>query len=277
MPIPVVCPSCATKLRAPDDIAGRKTKCPKCGTGVVVSSPGQEVPEPIRAEPLPQRVKPAEPSALGPKSPPAPAVHEEEDGFDFSPSSRKPARNSSRPGLWIGLGTGVFLFILATIGATLWASGFFSNAKIGQSDPNPPKSKPLPEESEFNDRLSDFIKEGRSVTRMLDLVPDLLAYNKRVDALTELFTRIPDAANERQTAYKKFGQRVIATLGVGSLTIKLRNDFLRLNAQNNAKECDQNCKVLGEQVRYYFDELESSIRVSRLPLSLEELDKKYKK
>lgn len=42
MSIPVVCPYCATKLRAPDDKAGRKMKCPKCGSAVVV--PIEEVP-----------------------------------------------------------------------------------------------------------------------------------------------------------------------------------------------------------------------------------------
>jgi predicted RNA-binding Zn-ribbon protein involved in translation (DUF1610 family) len=54
MPIPVVCPACATKLRAPDHAAGRKTKCPKCGGPVAV--PGQPPPGPapeVRAVPGP--------------------------------------------------------------------------------------------------------------------------------------------------------------------------------------------------------------------------------
>src|SRR5437870_3534086 len=42
MPILVVCPSCSAKLRAPDAIAGRKIKCPKCGTRVVVPTPARE-------------------------------------------------------------------------------------------------------------------------------------------------------------------------------------------------------------------------------------------
>jgi len=63
MPIPVVCPSCATKLRAPEKMAGRKTKCPKCGTVVVVPNSAPEAPAPVRAESLPQPVKRVEPPA----------------------------------------------------------------------------------------------------------------------------------------------------------------------------------------------------------------------
>jgi uncharacterized protein (TIGR03067 family) len=51
MPIPVVCPSCARKLRAPDNWAGRKTKCPKCGGPVAV--PGQAPPEPAKVRAIP--------------------------------------------------------------------------------------------------------------------------------------------------------------------------------------------------------------------------------
>jgi predicted RNA-binding Zn-ribbon protein involved in translation (DUF1610 family) len=43
MPVPVVCPSCATKLRAPDSAADHKTKCPKCGESVNI---GGVTPEP---------------------------------------------------------------------------------------------------------------------------------------------------------------------------------------------------------------------------------------
>jgi DNA-directed RNA polymerase subunit RPC12/RpoP len=36
MPITVVCPSCTTKLKASDNAAGRKTKCPKCSSVLTV-------------------------------------------------------------------------------------------------------------------------------------------------------------------------------------------------------------------------------------------------
>jgi len=53
MPIPVSCPSCATKLRAPDDLAGKKTKCPGCGQLFQVPAQGdKESVEMIAAEAL---------------------------------------------------------------------------------------------------------------------------------------------------------------------------------------------------------------------------------
>ncbi len=39
MPITVVCQSCKKSLKAPDSAAGKKAKCPQCGTVVVVPSP----------------------------------------------------------------------------------------------------------------------------------------------------------------------------------------------------------------------------------------------
>jgi hypothetical protein len=70
-------------------MAGRKTKCPKCGTAVVVLSPAPETPEPVRAEPVPQPVKRVEPPAVRPKPPPAPAPLPPEDDFDLEPRSRR--------------------------------------------------------------------------------------------------------------------------------------------------------------------------------------------
>ncbi len=48
MPIHLTCPSCSAKLQAPDNLAGRKMKCPKCGTAVAV--------EPVSAELGPVRI-----------------------------------------------------------------------------------------------------------------------------------------------------------------------------------------------------------------------------
>lgn len=36
MPIAIACPSCGAKMKAPDEAAGRKVKCPKCSTPLVV-------------------------------------------------------------------------------------------------------------------------------------------------------------------------------------------------------------------------------------------------
>jgi hypothetical protein len=70
-----------------------------------------------------------------------------------------------------------------------------------------------------------------------------------------MFTRIPDTENDRQSAHKSFGKRVLATLELGSSHIYLRDDFLRLNAPQEARKSDQLCKELSKKVRYYFDEL----------------------
>jgi predicted Zn finger-like uncharacterized protein len=49
MPITVTCPSCHTSLKAPDEAAGRKVKCPKCATPFAVSAHGGTLPVAGRA------------------------------------------------------------------------------------------------------------------------------------------------------------------------------------------------------------------------------------
>ena len=44
MSIAVVCPNCSAKLNAPDGAAGKKVKCPKCQTAMLV-------PEALPADP----------------------------------------------------------------------------------------------------------------------------------------------------------------------------------------------------------------------------------
>jgi predicted Zn finger-like uncharacterized protein len=39
MPISMTCPKCSGKLRVPDDLAGKKVKCPKCATVLPVAAP----------------------------------------------------------------------------------------------------------------------------------------------------------------------------------------------------------------------------------------------
>lgn len=41
MSITVACPSCRKALKAPDNAAGRKVKCPKCGTVLIIPAPQQ--------------------------------------------------------------------------------------------------------------------------------------------------------------------------------------------------------------------------------------------
>ena len=53
MPIQVTCNSCNSRLKAPDEAAGRKLKCPKCGTPIMVAENTplltvQEIVPPIR-------------------------------------------------------------------------------------------------------------------------------------------------------------------------------------------------------------------------------------
>ena len=109
---------------------------------------------------------------------------------------------------------------------------------------------------------------------LMQLLDGVASYRLGMDVLAEAFAHIPDAPDGRQAAYQQLAHGILTTLATGSVHLKLRHEFFRRKAEAKVKECEQQCQELGERVRYYLDELELSIRESRLPLTLEELDRK---
>jgi hypothetical protein len=80
MPIHTACESCGSRLKAPDALAGRKLKCPKCGVAVAVPTTAvtaapDPAPPPKPKNPTP-RPKPKEPQPRSKPRAPAEAVTE---------------------------------------------------------------------------------------------------------------------------------------------------------------------------------------------------------
>ena len=51
MPITVTCEGCGKKLRVKDELAGRKGKCPACGTVLVIPQPASADAGPVEGFP----------------------------------------------------------------------------------------------------------------------------------------------------------------------------------------------------------------------------------
>src|SRR5438105_4634580 len=79
MPIVVTCTNCSARLKAPDNIAGKKIKCPKCATILLVPLP-QDEPEPAE-----ERVASERPAAPPPR--PRPRLADESE--EAPPRARK--------------------------------------------------------------------------------------------------------------------------------------------------------------------------------------------
>lgn len=58
MPITVACPSCRKALKAPDNAAGRKVKCPGCGTALAIPAPQTAAPFGDLSVPTPPTPRP---------------------------------------------------------------------------------------------------------------------------------------------------------------------------------------------------------------------------
>jgi hypothetical protein len=86
MPIPVDCPACSTRLRAPDGAAGMTLSCPRCQAPVPVpGSPAPVRPAPVLSQAAQER-RPSPPPPP-PRSPARPATPERQ------PRSQAPRRN----------------------------------------------------------------------------------------------------------------------------------------------------------------------------------------
>jgi hypothetical protein len=90
MPIAVVCPSCAARLGAPDQLIGKKVKCPKCQSPIAVPNPADADGFEVVDDAPPRRSAPVKAVAARPARP---AVADEEDDDDDRPRKRRPARD----------------------------------------------------------------------------------------------------------------------------------------------------------------------------------------
>jgi predicted Zn finger-like uncharacterized protein len=79
MPNTIHCPSCSRELRVPDELIGKKVKCPACATTFTASVAGPEAAPPA-APPAGYEPEPAQPQS---SRPPAGEYEEEPPGEDY--------------------------------------------------------------------------------------------------------------------------------------------------------------------------------------------------
>lgn len=98
MPIPIACPECDARLKAPDDAAGKTIRCPKCTARLVV--PGGDGGEPDDRPRKPVRRR-----------------DDEDDDRPRPKRRRKPGRSGGVPvAAWVGGGLG----LAAVVGVAVW-------------------------------------------------------------------------------------------------------------------------------------------------------------
>jgi hypothetical protein len=136
MPIHVACDACGSRLKAPDQLAGRKVKCPKCGAMLAVPGGAEEETEPA-PPPQPKKApahavtarKRTAAEETPPPEPEGPTESEEPDDEDRPRRKKKKRRHrkhkeSSTPP-WVGWLTGgliafVVVAVLVTVLVAAW-------------------------------------------------------------------------------------------------------------------------------------------------------------
>jgi predicted Zn finger-like uncharacterized protein len=125
MPNTIHCPSCNRELRVPDDLLGKKVKCPACSTTFTASVAGPEAaPQAAPAPPVLQESG-AEPAPV-PQRRPTPDEVEGAYDQDFEPSARPSTSRRSR-GLAVLRAPAICLLVSSVVGV-LGAGLIFLNA-----------------------------------------------------------------------------------------------------------------------------------------------------
>jgi phage FluMu protein Com len=142
MTIAFQCSGCDNQFRVADTMAGRKGKCPKCGTINLI--PDSSEPAPRSAPPPPRTASgnrsaavKRSPEAVRPAPPPLPRSRKaaRKDEFDFEDDdvredvdrdeeeerpSRRRKKKKGFPFLFVGLGCGLGLLLLFGVGGAAW-------------------------------------------------------------------------------------------------------------------------------------------------------------
>ncbi len=88
MPISVTCPSCGSKIKAPDGLAGRRANCPKCKAPInVPAANGSQEP----AQPPSRAAAPIQLPYVAPPSTPEPFSRLDDDEAASIRERRRPA------------------------------------------------------------------------------------------------------------------------------------------------------------------------------------------
>jgi hypothetical protein len=135
MSLIIVCPSCGSKLKVPDNFAGRRAKCSKCGNPISIPATGE--PE-VAARPAPKVVpapqpvnpKPKERYELGPQEEYGPEPQKPE-AVETAADENRPKRRKKKKQLktrpsqgiptWLWWASGCLSFLLATLVAVVIA------------------------------------------------------------------------------------------------------------------------------------------------------------
>jgi predicted Zn finger-like uncharacterized protein len=122
MTIALSCPACKQALKVKDELAGRKVKCPKCGSVIAVAGAPEDREVRITAKETAPRVP-----------------HDEEEGLDQGerPKRKKKKKAKSSRGLLIGAAAGAVLLVAVVALIIVQMGGGGTNSNVAQKKVNP--------------------------------------------------------------------------------------------------------------------------------------------
>jgi predicted Zn finger-like uncharacterized protein len=118
MPTTVDCPSCNRKLRIPDELLGKKVKCPTCGNAFTASAAPS-------ADPMEEEAPPPSPRRAAAPPPPEEEYQDEpaEEQGEERPSRRRRSRKEPHRGTLILILGILGLVTLPPLGTAAWLMG----------------------------------------------------------------------------------------------------------------------------------------------------------
>lgn len=149
MPETIHCPECGRQLRVPDELMGKRVKCPSCGSSFGAAAAVQDAGEPPEPAPAPPR----------PRRPSPPLEDELEEAPEEEYEGRRPRRPARRGGrardavsgpATALLVSGILGVVLSVCGIVANLTGAGMNAVVANAGGAPNRPGPRPDEAIAN-------------------------------------------------------------------------------------------------------------------------------
>ena len=172
MPIVTNCPTCQSRFQLPDNLAGQQVQCQNCTAVFVAPQVNAAAPGPSPLQPISPESDSSLTSVFDSVSAPTTGGY-----GGHQPSAPQPSyghsdpysEEGSRMGLWIGLGVGGFLAILALGGLTWFLLAGDDDTEVADNSPSTSEEVSNSNNSPFssNKKTPDPSKADKSAKELI--------------------------------------------------------------------------------------------------------------
>lgn len=134
------------------------------------------------------------------------------------------------------------------------------DAAVVERVPDPPHVKDA-KVLAFKASIGKFVEEARSVVRAADLSPSRDAFARRLEVLTDVYSRIPEPphGDTALDAARKAARQVTANFGAAKVFLQFGDDALRLGSREEFARCMKSFHDTAEEQSAAINKIEAAL------------------